>query len=177
MNLIVTCARHLEQETKDEINEILTKLGDHDSVISILDMPGILIVDTTSISPKEFIQEIKYRLEEEPWSIRYILKVIPIQKTTSTTLEDIVQASKDYHNFIADNETYRISVKKRNSNISSSEIITLVAKNIQKKVSLEEPDWEILIEILGPKTGISLIRSEDVLSVEKLKRQSSLSLE
>jgi tRNA threonylcarbamoyl adenosine modification protein (Sua5/YciO/YrdC/YwlC family) len=172
INLIITCARHLEHETIDEAKYILSELGDKSPTISMIDMPGILLVNT-SVPSADFLQNIRYRLEEEPWSIRYMLKIIPIQKTIPTTLEDISKACEEYNQAMAEDETYRISVKKRNSSISSSDVITQVAKMIQRKVSLEKPVWEIIIEILGPKTGVSMIHSGDILSVDKLKREGS----
>ena len=74
---------------------------------------------------------------------------------------------------ILDEESYRILVEKRNSDLSSKEIITKIAKNIKNKVSLEFPDKVLLIEILGNKTGISIIKKSDILSTEKTKRSIS----
>ena len=74
---------------------------------------------------------------------------------------------------ILDDETYRISIEKRNSDLSSKEIITKIANQIKNKVSLEFPDRIVLIEILGNKTGISILKKSDVLSIEKTKRSIS----
>jgi tRNA acetyltransferase TAN1 len=68
--------------------------------------------------------------------------------------------------------TYRVTVEKRHSKISSAELISRIADGIQGKVSLEEPAWEVLVEVLGAETGVSLVRPGDVISVEKLKRAS-----
>ena len=76
-------------------------------------------------------------------------------------------------NQILDNETYRISIEKRNSDISSQEIISKIADKIKNKVSLEFPDKIILIEILGKNTGVSILKKSDILSVEKTKRSMS----
>ena len=76
-------------------------------------------------------------------------------------------------NLILENESYRISIEKRNSDISGQEIISRVAKNIKNKVSLEYPDKIVLIEILGNKTGLSIVKKSDILSVEKTKRSLS----
>ena len=73
-----------------------------------------------------------------------------------------------YSEQISEGETYRISIEKRNSNLSSQEIISKIANKIKNKVSLEFPDKIVLIEILGNKTGISILEKSDVLSVEKL---------
>ena len=74
---------------------------------------------------------------------------------------------------IEDDESYRILIEKRNSDISSKEIITNIANQIKNKVSLDFPDKIILIEILGIVTGISLIKKSDILSLEKTKRSMS----
>lgn len=74
---------------------------------------------------------------------------------------------------ITNEDTYRISIEKRNSNISSQELITRIANKIENKVSLENPDKIIQIEILGAKTGIAILKKSDILSVEKTKRSLS----
>ncbi len=74
---------------------------------------------------------------------------------------------------ISKDDSYRISIEKRNSDISSTELITKVANKIKNKVSLENPDKIVQIEILGAKTGISILKKSDILSVEKTKRSLS----
>ena len=112
-------------------------------------------------------------LLDEPWSIRYCLRVIPIQKIVETNLEKIQECISSISDKIEDNESYRILIEKRNSDISSKEIITNIANQIKNKVSLDFPDKIILIEILGIVTGISLIKKSDILSLEKTKRSMS----
>ena len=56
---------------------------------------------------------------------------------------------------------------------TKSYIASRIAKKIKNKVSLEFPDKIILIEILGNKTGIAIVKITDILSVEKTKRSMS----
>ena len=172
MNLIITCARHLELETKQELIKTLEKLGDSEPKITITNMSGILTAET-KLEPVDIIKKIKDMILEEPWCIRYCLRIIPIQKITETNIESIENGVLDLIKLISNEETYRISIEKRNSNISSQEIISTIAKKIKNKVSLEFPDKIILIEILGNKTGIAIIRKVDILSIEKTKRSIS----
>jgi tRNA acetyltransferase TAN1 len=172
MNLIITCARHFEPETEDELRDILEELGDADIKVSITNMPGILTSET-KLDPVEVVRKMKEMLLDEPWSIRYCLRIIPIQKIVETNIEEIEQSIAELSNQILDNETYRISIEKRNSNLSSQEMITKIANKIKNKVSLEFPDKVILIEILGNKTGISILKKSDILSIEKTKRSMS----
>lgn len=172
MNLIITCARHLESETRQELAGILEKLGDFEPIITITSMSGILTVET-KLEPVEVVKKIKKMLLDEPWCIRYCLRVIPIQKTTETRIESIEDGISDLIQLISNEESYRISIEKRNSNISSQELISKIAKKIKNKVSLEFPDKIILIEVLGNKTGIAIVGKADILSVEKTKRSIS----
>ncbi|MDH3279135.1 MAG: THUMP domain-containing protein [Nitrosopumilus sp.] len=172
MNLIVTCARHLESETEEELRDILEGYGDLDANIIITNMSGILIAET-KLDPVDVVKKMKEMLLDEPWSIRYCLRVIPIQRIVETKIEEIEKIITEDSKQILDTETYRISIEKRNSEISSQEIISKIANKIKNKVSLEFPDKIILIEILGNKTGISILKTTDILSVEKTKRSMS----
>ena len=172
MNLIVTCARNLEGEAEEEIMDILDELGDPDVKISVSNMSGIITIQT-KLDPIEVVRKMKEILLDEPWSIRYCLRVIPIQKIVETNLEKIEEGISSISDKIEDNESYRILIEKRNSDISSKEIITNIANQIKNKVSLDFPDKIILIEILVIVTGISLIKKSDILSLEKTKRSMS----
>jgi tRNA acetyltransferase TAN1 len=172
MDLIITCARHLEPETEEELMNILEEFGDSDAKISITKMSGILTAET-ELDPIEVVRKIKEMILDEPWSIRYCLRIIPIQKIIESQIDEIEKAVANISEQILDGETYRISIEKRNSDLSSKEIITKIANQIKNKVSLEFPDKVILIEILGNKTGISILKKSDVLSIEKTKRSIS----
>jgi tRNA acetyltransferase TAN1 len=172
MNLIVTCARHLEGDTEDELIDILDKLGDSDVKISVSSMSGIITVET-KLDPIEVVRKIKEMVLDEPWSIRYCLRIIPIQKVVKTNIEGIEKEICSMSDQIEKKESYRILIEKRNSDISSKEIITKIANGIKNKVSLDFPDKVILIEILGIVTGISILKKSDILSLEKTKRSMS----
>ena len=172
MNLIITSSRHLEPEAADEIREILIDLGDSEPKVEISDLSGIIIA-TTSLDPFMVVRKIREKILDEPWGIRYCLRIIPIQETVNTEKENIVSALLNHVNLIGPQDTYRITVEKRNFTISTDEIISEIADNIQNKVSLEKFDWLVLVEILGNKTGISVLKEDDVISAQKLKRSLS----
>ena len=172
MNLIITCARHLEGDAEEEIIDILDELGDSDVKISVSSMSGIITVQT-KLDPIEVVRKMKETLLDEPWSIRYCLRVIPVQKVIETNIEEIEKIISSMSDQIEEKESYRILIEKRNSDISSKEIITKIANGIKNKVSLDFPDKIILIEILGIITGISILKKSDILSLEKTKRSMS----
>jgi tRNA acetyltransferase TAN1 len=171
LNVLVTCARHFEGETTDEIKEILAELGDDSPQISMTEFSGILYIDT-SANPLDLIKKIREKLEDEPWSIRYTMRAIPIFAVTKTEPSEIASEAIKQAVKIAPDQTYRITIEKRNSDVSSGDIITQIANKIPNKVSLEKYDWIILVEILGAITGVSIIRDEEILSIQREKRGS-----
>jgi tRNA acetyltransferase TAN1 len=170
--MIITCARHLEPETEEELCDILEKFGDSDVKVTITEMSGILTAET-KLDPVEVVRKIKEMVLDEPWSVRYCLRIIPIQKVIETKIEEIEKTVSEMSEEIIEGETYRISIEKRNSNLSSQEMIKKIANKIKNKVSLEFPNKVVLIEILGNKTGVSILKKLDVLSIEKTKRSIS----
>ncbi len=170
MNLIITCARHLEPETTDELSAVLAQFGDENPEISRTSMSGVLTAKTKLV-PFEVIKNIREKIVDEPWSIRYCLRIIPIEQVVDTNLEEISTQVFSLMKKVNEKESYRITIEKRNSDISSAEIISKIADNITNKVSLEKPDWIALIEILGNKTGVSVLKSDDIFSLEISKRE------
>ena len=172
MNLIVTCARHLETDTEDELMSFLDEFGDSEPKITITKMSGILVVETR-LEPIETVRKIKEKFLDEPWSVRYCLRIIPVQIETESKIEEILEAVSELSDQIHENESYRVSIEKRNSDISSQELITKIASTFKNKVSLEFPDKTVLVEILGNKSGVSILKKSDILSIEKAKRSMS----
>ena len=169
--MIITCARNLELETKNEIRKIFDDLGEQEPEILNVGMRGILMVNTV-IEPSKIIDYVKNKMIEEPWLIRYCLRIIPIQMITETEIDKIKQNVIKLKDTIQKNDSYRITIEKRNTSISSNEIITEIAKIFPNKVSLNQPDWIILIEILGNETGISILKNDGMFSLDKAKRMS-----
>jgi tRNA acetyltransferase TAN1 len=169
LNLIITCGRNLESEAKNEIKKIINELGDQELEVFNSGMRGILTVNTM-INPLEVIDYARNKINEEPWFMRYCLRIIPIQIVTDTDVDKIKQNIIKFKDCIQKNDSFRITVEKRNSAISTKEIITEIAKALPNKVSLEKPTWTILIEVLGGKTGISILKNDGLFSLEKSKR-------
>lgn len=172
MNLIVSCPRHFESETIEEIKGILEEVGDENPKVTITNISGLLTVKT-SVEPLDVTKRIREKIEDEPWSIRYILRVIPIQVSIETSIDGIVEETLKLAKKIEKDQTYRITIEKRNSNISKSDLISKIADGIARKVSLEKYDWIVLVEILGNKTGLSVLKDDDILSIEIAKRALS----
>lgn len=165
-NLLITTFRGSEENACSEIWYLLGELGD--SAVTV-DKTGIkgLVTAKTFLDPFEVIEKFRKLLKERPQEFRYTLRVIPIEKAIRTTLEDIKKTSMELSPKIREVESFRISVEKRFSEISTLQVIEAVAANIDRKVSLEKPDKILLVEITGKFTGISVVKPSEIFSVVK----------
>ena len=161
----------MEEEAVDEISKLLQVIGDIEPKIEISEFSGIITADT-SLNPFQVIGEIRKKILDEPWSVRYCHRFIPIQETTPTELDHIVKAVQRHVNTMKIADSYRITIEKRGSDLSSKDMINAIAKIIHNRVSLEKFDWNVIIEVLGGTSGISVIKEQDIVSTLKVKRDS-----
>jgi len=168
-NLIVSCARGLENDACSEIWFLLGEIGDKDPKVETTEVSG-LIVAKTSLDPFQAVRKLREMLRKSPEEFRYILKVVPIERVVRTRLELIEQAATELSRKIGEDETFRVTVEKRHSELPTKEIIEAAARRVDRKVNLEKPDRIVLIEVMGRLTGISVIKPDDILSITKEKR-------
>ena len=161
----------MEEEAANVIAKFLQEIGDKDSKIEISEFSGIITV-FTSLSPFDIIEKMRQKILDEPWSVRYCHRFIPIQETTGTSLDEITKAVQKHVNTMKPTDSYRITIEKRGSDLSSKNMIEEIAKIIQNKVSLEEFDWNVIIEVLGKTAGVSILKDKDIVSTLKVKRDS-----
>ncbi len=169
-NLIVTTYRYREEEAEDEILEVLERFGDDEAVSELTEIRGIILVRTT-INPLDVVARIKDLVSSEPWLVRYILRVLPVQSVVPADLESIGQTAKFLGKVIGAGDTFRITVEKRHTLLRSQEVISAIAQDFPNKVDLENPTWVILVQIIGSRAGISVIKPDQVFSsiIEKRK--------
>ncbi len=168
-NLIVSTFRFKEEDAEDEILEMLDKFGDTAAESEIIEIKGMILVQT-SLDPLTIIDKLKEIVASEPWQVRYILRVLPIQVVVPTLLDTISQAASELITKIG-KDTFRVTVEKRHNRLGSMQIIKAIADRINNKVDLENPDWVILVQVLGGLTGVSVLRPNQIFSsvIEKRK--------
>ena len=168
-NLIVSTSRFREEEAQDEILDLLDIFGDPDAETEITEIRGLLLAQS-ALNPFEVIEKLKELVASEPWGVRYILRVLPIEAVVSTELDAIRQATKDLAAKIG-KDSFRITVEKRHSSLESIEVIKAIAGEIECKVDLENPGWVVLVEIIGGQTGLSVLRPDQMFSSVVEKRR------
>lgn len=167
-NLIVTAPRGRENLAAIELEDLLIFFGDDSPEVSVTGISGLLTA-RTKLDPFDVIEKVKGVLREEPWRIGNLMRFIPIEEVVESNLEKISEAVEKLSARIPENASFRITIEKRHTSLSSSEIIEAAAKNVNRRVDLKNPDWVILIEIVGALTGVSVIKPDQILSAAKFR--------
>ncbi len=161
MNFIATTHRRGERQAASELYALLVELGDENPKLQISDVSG-LIMGHTTLDPVEVSRKIREMVKRDPWSIRRVLRFIPIERECKADLDSIEAAAKELVGKIEEGASFKVVVEKRHSPLSSRDIIFRVAELVKRKVDLENPDWIVLVEIVGEWAGVSVIRPEDI---------------
>lgn len=165
-NILATSEPWSESEACGELWMLLRKTGDDAPEVDYSIVRG-LITAKTRLKPIETIKKLKKFFHENPDDFKFLLRVIPMERVVKTDLNEIIKASKISSAVITEEDSFRITLEKRKTDLRSREVIEAVADEINRKVNLTEPNWIVQIEIVGKVTGISVIKPDELLNVQK----------
>jgi len=167
--IILTTYRCREDDCIQEAWTILNSYGDFD----VLDtnMPGIVLIKI-NFNPIDAVESLIDFARENPWSIKYILRAIPLEAIVDAHEDSIVNAALSLVYKIKEEDRYRISVSKRNSDLSSMKLISRIAEKVRGKVDLKNYDYMILIEVIKEIAGVSVIKNDQIFALHKIKKEA-----
>jgi tRNA acetyltransferase TAN1 len=168
-NFIATTFKGLEREVANECFDLLTKFGDESPLVETTGIVG-LVVGTTSLDPVGVAGRLRAMVEEEPSSVRLVLRFIPVEEVTGGTPPEVMEKVAALAARIPEGESYRVTVEKRLNETRSQSFIEAAAGVVKRKVDLDHPDWVVLIEVVRDVAGVSVIRPGSVFSNLKTKR-------
>ncbi len=167
-NLVVSTGRRKEGLCVEELRYVADLVGYAIENTWYTGFDGLVTAKVNG-DPIEFCRKVKELVLSQQYIPRFILKIVPILKVVNTDLKEIKENAVELaHNMIKDNETYRIDVRKRGVQFHRMDVIEPIARQIRRKVRLENPDKILHIEIFPSKTGLAVFREEDVFSLLKI---------
>ena len=169
-NLVATTRRFAEEHAEDELLAMLESFGDEEATTEITGVTG-LIECHASMDPFKVTELLSKALREEPWSVRYLLRVIPIQSTVGSKLEDIAEQASILASRIPAKDSYRITVEKRHCALKSADIISSIADRIYRQVNLSQPDWTVSVQVIAGETGLSVLKDNQIFNSVLEKRK------
>ncbi|WP_297535815.1 THUMP domain-containing protein [Thermococcus sp.] len=126
------------------------------------DWRGILLAETP-LSREEVLKKLK------DFETQAIQRVVPLERLVPAKWEEIEKAVLELGKAI--DGTFAVRARVRgNKRLSQRELEiklgSLLVERYNLKVNLSEPDYTILVEVLGKKAGIGLVRKGEVLRFE-----------
>ena len=165
-NILGTTERINESKGCSELWMMLRAAGDENPIVDRMGIWG-LVVARTSLDPTEALARMRTDFLKKPDAIQALYRIIPLQRLVPTTKDDIVKTAHELAAAISADNSYRITLEKRRTSLRSIELIDAIADPIEKRVDLENPDWVILVEILGRVTGVSVVHPDSILNIQK----------
>lgn len=169
-NLLVACPRDRERAAKSEVRYFVGDLlEDPDLKVSHTHISGLLACKT-SLNPFDVVHGLREFALENAYQFRFAIRFTPIEECVDSKIEDIVEATRRLLPKIGEDESFRVTVRRRHTELENMDVVTAVAAEIPRKVNLDEPDKIVLVEIVGEWTGLSVLAAEeDILSVMTMR--------
>ncbi len=157
--LLVSSERNRERQCSSELFYVLTEhlnIPGEELFVQPTGISGLVTFKLTSLDPISVSLELRDFLETK--EANYLIetkRVVPIQAVVDTGIESIAKTALKL--FGEKQGTWRISIRKRHHTIDRAALIDSIASRIDQPVNLESFDWDIRIEIIGPRTGVSVL--------------------
>lgn len=144
----------------------LRAVGDPEPKVNKTHVRGI-IQGATTLDPVEAILLMREHMRSEIERYDKLYRVMPILSWVETGIDAIVAEVEAQKTRICDDDKFRVTLEKRRTDLRSREVIEAVAEVIDNPVDLENPDWVVLVEIMGEHTGVSIVQAEALFNVQK----------
>lgn len=161
---IVSSPRTGEYKASIELSYFLSHYLEYENVEvnPSEDISGLSIA-TFSADPITILSDVENQLEKDPSVLKYTLKLVPFNYKVETDLDEINKVAAELAQQIEEKDTWRISLRKRHTDLSREEIIDTVAKEFTSgEVDLEEPDYYVIVEILGTDTYLGVFPKHEI---------------
>jgi len=165
-NLLISYRWGEFSQAKSEILSILAKFGDNNAAVEPTIAKGICKVKT-ELSNRKVISKIKEGLKKDELELNFSQKWVPIDYWCESELEKMKEIVDKIKEGIKEDETWAMKVEKRRyTKRHKSEIIEFLAKDVDRKVNLNNPNKIIRVDIIGKETAISLLEPDEIISVK-----------
>ncbi|MFX1562618.1 MAG: THUMP domain-containing protein [Promethearchaeota archaeon] len=167
-NVLLSCRRFQEAESCYELRRTVDEELKTET-IEWCKMTGIssLVVARVQGDPHDFVAKLSKVVKQMPWIIRNLLKIQPIDIVVESSMKAIKVGTKELAKRMSKGTKFRVNLNRRDTKLDRDKLLHEVATQFPGKVDLEDYEWICAVEILGPVTGLALIREKDILTMQR----------
>ena len=169
-NLLVGCPKNREKAARSEVQYFIGDLIEDDALrVSMTRISGILTCQT-GLDPFDVVHKLREYAIENAYQFRFAIRFTPLELCVSSDIESIVKAAEKLLQKIGEDETFRVTVRRRHTELENMQVVEAVASVIPRKVNLDNPDRIVWIEVVGEMSGVSVLNpDEDILSIMTMR--------
>jgi tRNA acetyltransferase TAN1 len=157
MILLATCPQGREGDAILELEWALEKVKVHGT-----DWRGVLLAETP-LSKEEALQRLK------DFETQAIQRVVPLEVLVRTSFDEIADAVLNLAEKIQGSFAVRAKVR-GNKKLSQRELEiklgSLIVERYGLPVNLDNPDYTVIVEVIGKKAGVGVLRKGELLRFE-----------
>ena len=167
-NLLLSCRRWQEVESCQELRRIV----EEDATLASLEwckITGItcLVAARVEEDAHEFITKFSKVVRRAPWMVRQLLKLQPVDLVVASNLSAIRKGAKKIATRIPKEAKFSVNLARRDTRLDRNTLLHEVATQFPGKVDLERYEWIIAVEMLGPITGLAVLKEDEIVTMRK----------
>ncbi len=174
-NVLVTF--HQNEKVKAE-EEVAERVQQADLVLEDMmesSVEGLMLVRIKG-DGKEAVRRLRSFAMRFPEVFRFTHRWIPVEEWVSSEPEALISAAKTFGERIKPDDRWRIDIEKRHfDGGSSQDLVRMLAEHIPTgKVDLDGPEVVLQVQIIGEFAGFSLVREDEVLDINQVRKLTGL---
>lgn len=165
-NLVVTYDPTHATRARAEVEELL---GDSSPKFMESEFEGVFLLRVNG-DAKKIVSKLTQTCQEEPYKFKYTHKWVPVEKWCPTNMQDMGRLVGEMNEKIGMTESWKMELGKRGHDFDTVDLIMKLTEHVSRpKVDLKNPQKIIKVEIIGDRTGVSLLGRDEYLNVTKQK--------
>jgi tRNA acetyltransferase TAN1 len=168
--MLVGCPRDRERAARSEVQYFIGDLlEDAELKVANTHVSGLLAC-RTGLDPFEVIHRLTEMANENAYQFRFAIKFTPLERCVNSEIPEIVAAVEELSDKIDPNDSFRVTVRRRHTELESMEVVKAAASVVSRTVNLDDPDRTVWIEIVGEWAGVSILdQKRDILSIMTMR--------
>jgi tRNA(Ser,Leu) C12 N-acetylase TAN1 len=174
MSFLISSQRTFERDALSEAYYVISDVLGYETHPIRSRVPGLSLLRLNEdVGVFEVIEEISQYIKEKGFLVA-CLKIVPIERLIKTDLTKITEIAVSLaKKKILSTHSWKVHVRKRQTNLGTFEVIEKVAAEINwGVVNLTKPNFEIRIEIVRDLTGISVMEPRFELSMVRMSTEN-----
>lgn len=173
MSFLISSQRSFERDALSEAYYVISDVLGYSVLPLKSRVPGLSILTLKEeVNPFHIISEIHQYIQEKGLLVA-CLKIVPLEKLIKTNLSKIVETAVSLARIrILPTNSWRITVRKRQTNLRTFQVVESIAEEINwGVVNLSSSDFEIRVEIIRDLTGISVMEPHMEVSLARIMKE------